>query len=447
MLLRTLLKRLQTGCAVLLTFGVLASVTSAENWPQWRGPTDNGISNEKNLPAQWSRTENVAWRLELPGVGQSTPAVWGERIFLTVVRNTDKDVDDKDKDLLLLCIGTNGKELWRRSLGTGDRWVREDEGNRAAPSPMTDGRHVWAMMTNGEIACFTVDGKKVWQFNLQDRYGKFQIQFGMTSTPVLYKGRLYLQLIHGIRRAPTTDEASVLALDALTGKEIWKRVRKSDAYDENKHSYASPFISEAGKEPQLITHGADYLIAYRVSDGKEVWRCGGLNPQNDPKRSYHKTLRFVASPTLAEGMIVIPTAKREGVYVVRADFQGDITDVKEAHLWSLPTGTPDVPNPLIHNGLVYLNGANGNLACHDAKTGKQLYFGRTHRQRHRASPVYADGKIYVSARDGKVTVVKAGPKFEVLAVNDFDEELAASPAISNGTIYYHTFDALWAIRK
>jgi outer membrane protein assembly factor BamB len=441
MLLRVFLNRLQTGCAVLLAIGVLASVSSADNWPQWRGPSGNGISKEKHLPAKWSKSENVAWRLELSGVGQSTPVIWGERIFLTVVSNNDED-------LLLLCIGTNGKVLWRASMGTGDNWVREDEGNRASPSSMTDGRHVWAMMANGEIACFTVDGKKVWQFNLQDRYGKFEIQFGMTSTPVLYKGRLYLQLIHGIRREPTTDEASVLALDALTGKEIWKHVRKSDAYNENKHSYASPLISEEGKEAQFITHGADYLIAYRVSDGKEVWRCGGLNPQNDPNRRYHPTLRFVASPTLAEGMIVIPTAKTGGVFAVRPDFQGDITDVKDAHLWTLPTGTPDVPNPLVHNGLVYFNDArSGNLACYDAKTGNKLYLGRTHPQRHRASPVYADGKIYVSARDGRVTVVKAGPKFEILAVNDFDEEIAASPAISNGTIYYHTFDALWAIRK
>jgi outer membrane protein assembly factor BamB len=440
--LRILLNRLQSGCAVFFIVGVLASASSAENWPRWRGPTNNGISKGKNLPAKWSKSENVAWRLELPGNGQSTPAVWGERIFLTVQRT-------EDEQLLLMCIGTNGNELWRRDMGTGNKkWVREDEGKSAAPSPMTDGRHVWVMMANGEIACFTVDGKKVWKFNLQERYGKFEIPYGMTSTPVLYKGRLYLQLIHGIQRASTTDEASVLALDALTGKKIWKRVRKSDAYNENKHSYASPFISEAGKEPQFITHGADYLISYRVSDGQEVWRCGGLNPQNDVNRPYHPTLRFVSSPTLAEGMIVIPTAKTGGVYVVRPDFQGDITDVKEAHLWSLPTGTPDVPNPLIHDGLVYLNNARlGNLACYNAKTGEKLYEGRTHPYKHRASPVYADGKIYVSARDGIVTVVKAGPKFEVLAVNDFEEELAASPAISNGTIYFHTFDALWAIRK
>jgi outer membrane protein assembly factor BamB len=146
-------------------------------------------------------------------------------------------------------------------------------------------------------------------------------------------------------------------------------------------------------------------------------------------------------------MIVVPTAKNGPVFAVDGNAKGTVEEESPALLWSLPDNTPDVPSPLIHEGLVYLCRENGNLMCLDAKTGQLHYQELTHRTRHRASPVFADGKIYLNARDGKISVVKAGPKFEMLAQNDLGEEISASPAISNGTIYLRTFDALWAIRK
>jgi len=409
----------------------------AGNWPAWRGPTGNGICTEKNLPTEWDRTKNVAWRFELPGPGGATPAVWGDRVFVTTVDGNE---------LLLLCVSTDGKQLWRRVLGRGDKIARGDEGNAASPSPTTDGKHVWAMMTNGDIACYDVDGREVWKMNLQDRYGKFNIAFGMTSTPILYKGRLYLQLIHGDRKA-STQEALVLAMNALTGRGIWKQDRVTGAYAENEHSYASPALYDDGKLTFLITHGADYCIAYRLVDGHELWRLGGLNPQDDPKRRYHPTLRLVASPVAAPGIIVVPTAKNGPVFAIKPNFRGDITHTKSAHIWTRSDNTPDVPSPLIHQGLVYLCRENGNLICIEADTGKQLYNERTHRTRHRASPVFADGKIYLTARDGKVTVVRAGRTFKILAQNDLRESVSASLAISNGTIYIRSYDALWAIRN
>lgn len=411
----------------------------AENWPQWRGPRSNGISAEKNLPAEWDKDTNVAWRLPLPGSAGATPCIWEDSIFLTSAT--------EEGQLLLMCIGTDGKERWRKTIvESGNKRVRDDEGNMASPSPSTDGKHVWTMMGTGEIACFDFQGNEVWKFNLQDRFGEFRIQFGMASTPVLFGERLYLQLIHGDGQA-NTEEALVACIEKSTGKDVWKTKRVTGAYAENEHSYASPMLYDDGKQQYLITHGADYTIAYNLEDGSERWRLEGLNPQNDATRRYHPTLRFVASPAANEGLVVVPTAKNGPVFAVDGNAKGTVEDESPALLWSLPDNTPDVPSPLIHEGLVYLCRENGNLMCLDAKTGELRYQELTHRTRHRASPVFADGKIYLNARDGKISVVKAGPKFELLAQNDLGEEISASPAISNGTIYLRTFDALWAIRK
>ena len=245
-----------------------AAVLTAENWPSWRGPTGNGVSNERNVPVEWSREENVAWRLPLPGAAGATPVVWGERIFLT---------SEVGEDLVLLCVSTRGRELWRQKVSTGSRTVRDDEGNYASPSPVTDGRHVWSMMGTGDLGCYTVEGEPVWKVDLQERYGEFNIQFGMASTPVLHAGRLYVQLIHGDGDA-STHEAVVACLDAATGEGVWQSPRVTGAHTENEHSYASPILYNFGDLELLITHGADYTIAYRLENGEEVWRMGGLNP-------------------------------------------------------------------------------------------------------------------------------------------------------------------------
>jgi outer membrane protein assembly factor BamB len=415
-----------------------ASAVGAENWPSWRGPTSNGISNEKNVPAKWGREENVAWRLALPGDAGATPVVWGDRVFLT---------SEDGGNLVLLCASTAGKELWRRKVGSGNQRIRGDEGNLASPSPCTDGTHVWTMFGTGDLACFDFDGNEVWHINLQERYGRFNIQHSMASTPALDGDRLYVQLIHGDGRA-NTHEAVVAAIDRRTGKEVWRQSRITGATDENEHSYASPTLYNFGGKKFLITHGADYAIAHRLDDGSELWRLGGLNPHDDPDRQYHPALRFVASPAVASGIVVVPTAKNGPLYALRPDIKGDITDKADARHRIRPANTPDVPSPLIHDGLVYLCRENGNLICMDAQTGDPVYpEQRTEPDRYRASPVYADGKIYVTARKGVVTVIKAGREFEVIAKNDLGEVTTASPVISNGTIYIRTFDALWAIRE
>ncbi|HVW01834.1 MAG TPA: PQQ-binding-like beta-propeller repeat protein [Planctomycetaceae bacterium] len=402
----------------------------ADNWPQWRGPKHDGISHEVGIPTTWSKTENVAWRLPLPGPAGSTPVVWQDHIFLTSAEGPD---------LVLIAANTNGKQLWKQTLGTGDKKARGDEGNLASPSPATDGEHVWAFVGTGDLHCYDFAGKLVWKANIQERYGKFEIQFGMSSTPVLDGDRLYLQLIHG-EGNPKTREALVLALDKATGKEVWKQPRPSEAHTENEHSYASPTIYRDDKQAYLLTHGADYTIAHSLEDGHELWRCGG---HHDEK--YNPTLRLVASPVAVPGLIIAPSAKNGPVLAISPDAKGDITDSTKYRLWTREHNTPDVSSPLVYDGIVYLCRENGNLLTLDAKTGAEIYEKTTHRDRHRASPVYADGKIYLSSRDGTISVIKTGREFEMLSQNKMEEDISASPAISNGRIYLRTFESLIAI--
>lgn len=399
----------------------------AENWPQWRGAKLDGISHETGLPAKFGKDENLVWRLALPGPAGATPVVWGDRIFLTTVDG---------EDLVLLCVSTDGKLLWSRKQGTGNRNVRGDEGNLASPSPSTDGQHVWSYMGNGVLGCYDFAGNQVWQFDLQERYGKFDIQFGMSSTPVLDGDRLYMQVMH-------SAAAFVLALDKLTGEEVWKAERPSDATAECEHSYASPVIYRDAEREFLVSHGADYAMGHSLEDGRELWRCGGMNP----KGTYNPTLRFVASPVAVPGLIVVPSAKNGPVLGIRPTAQGDITDSREYLAWVRPENTPDVPSPLVVDGLCYLCRENGVLICLDAETGVEQYQQRPEADRHRASPVFADGKIYLTARNGVVTVVKPGRTFELLARNDLEEATSASPVVAGGRIYFRTFDALWCVGK
>jgi outer membrane protein assembly factor BamB len=417
-------------CLVVCSFVLAAAGTaSAENWPQWRGPNHDGVSSETGLPTQWSLDKNLVWKLPMPGMGSSTPVVWDDHIFLT-----SQDGDN----LVLMCVSTAGKELWKHKLGKATKSVRNGEGNGASASPSTDGKYVFAFVGSGELACLDFDGKVVWQFNTQDRYGKFKIDFGIHSTPVLDGERLYLQLIHAAG-------AWVIALDKATGNEVWKVERKSDGVEECENSYASPTIWRKGKQASdayLITHGNDYAIAHRLDNGSEIWRVGGLNP----KDRYNRTLRFVSSPLATPELIIVPSAKNGPVVALKPDAAGLVMAGNSAEVWRMAHNTPDVPSPLLHDGLVYLCQSSDSLLCVDARTGAQKYSQKIWKSRYRASPVYADGNLYLAARDGgAVTVVKVGPKYQEVAVNKLPDEFTASPVISGGRIYLRGFKALYAI--
>jgi outer membrane protein assembly factor BamB len=400
----------------------------ADNWPQWRGPDNNGISNEKGLPAAWGEKQNVVWKLRLSGQGMSTPAIWGDRIFLTSAEGNN---------LMLVCVSTAGKQLWKRKLGTGERGViKRDEATEASASPSTDGKHVFAYVGSGDCACFDFEGNEVWKFSAQSRYGRFSIYHGMHSTPLLHKDRLYLSLLH-------SNGWWVIAVDKATGKDVWKVPRKSDAVSESKEAYTSPCLWRDGKEDYLVVHGADYTTAHRLSDGGEVWRLGGLNP----KTKYQKAFRIISSPVSTPDLLVVPTCRGDQVVAVKAGADGLVKGGKPAEQWRKAKGSPDVPSPLVHDGLVYLGRENGVLICLDAKTGKQHYEQSLTRDRYRASPVYVDGKIILTARGGTFTVIKAGPKFELLETNRLNEEFAASPVVSGGRIYLRGFSTLYAIAE
>ena len=407
-------------CAAFILVGSL----SADNWHQWRGPNNDGISQATEAPTHWSQTENVQWRLPLPGEAGSTPVVWEDKIFLT---SAEGDA------LVLMCVNTEGEELWKKTIAHGNRIVRGGEGNSAAPSPVTDGEHVWAFFGTGDLVCYDFHGNQVWHTNIAKRYGTFSLYFVMASTPLIDKDRLYMHLIH-------SNAWLVLALDKMTGEEVWKHNRQSDATEECEHAYTSPILYRDAEREYLIVHGADYVTAHSLEDGSEIWRCGDLNP----KARYNYSLRFVASPAATEGLIVVPSAKNGPVVGIDPAAQGDITNGKWQR-WKLKQGTPDVPSPVIHGGLVYLCRENGDLICLDAATGEQLYRERTHRHRHRASPVYANGHIYLTSRDGVINVVKTGRQFELIASNFMNEVIASSPVITNQALYLRTYQALYAI--
>lgn len=404
----------------------VAATASADDWLQWRGDNFTSVSNETNLPVKFDKNNNMAWRLEMPGTAGSSPVVAGSNVFVTSVDGSE---------MYLICISTEGKLRWKRKF-EGSNLNSRDGANSASASPSTDGKHVWAMMGNGALACYTVDGEKVWTKDLQEVYGAFSIQFGMSSTPILYKGNLYLALIDGkMFDRKNSSVGKVICLEAATGKEKWFQLRKTDGISENKHSYASPTIYVDGDTEMLITHGADYTIGHSIKDGKELWRCGGLNPKGD---SYNPFLRLVASPVCGDGMIIVPTAKRGPVFGISPKDSTSF-DVR----WKMERGTPDVATPVIYKGKVYLAGERGDLTCLDVENGNKLKTERIFADKHRSTPVAADGKLYIADRKGAVFVVAAGPELKVLAKNELNEETTASPAISNGRIYIRTFDALY----
>jgi outer membrane protein assembly factor BamB len=412
--------------ASLLALLALATAARAENWPQWRGPTANGISKETKLPVEWSEKRNLAWTLPMPGIGASTPIVWGDRIFLTSAESPNL--------LELLCVSTEGKLVWKKKVSTGNARFMKDEANMASASPTTDGKLVWCFFASGELACFDFEGKEIWSFNVQDRYGKFSIQHGIHTTPVLYEDKLFLTLLHA-------NAHLLIALDKATGKEAWKVQRKTDAQGESKEAYTTPCLWREGDEMCLVILGCDYATCHKVADGTEIWRLTELNP----KKNYSTAFRIISSPVVNDDLLVVPTARGLQVMGLKAGGMGNVGPGSPSELWRKAKGAPDVPSPLIHDGLVYLCGEQGFLTCLEAKTGKELYKERLHVSRYRASPVYADGNIYLTGRDGNFTVVRAGPRFELLATNSLPDEFTASPAISNGRIYLRGFKTLYAV--
>jgi outer membrane protein assembly factor BamB len=299
------------------------------------------------------------------------------------------------------------------------------------------------------LSCYDVDGNKVWQIDCNERFGKIDIQFGLTSTPVLDGDSLYLQLLHGpMKRGNTERTGKVIRLNKLTGETVWVYDRVTEADFECKHSYASPLMVSDGQRKMLIVHGADCTTAHALDSGKELWRLAGLNgPTKLNPKDNDGTFRFVSSPGIGNGHLIVPTAKAGPTVAVSlsSSLSGDLN---ERHVKWTKEETPDVSIPLIVDDLVYLLHKDGRLQCLELATGKQVYFERAHSVQHRSSPIYVDGHIYFCGKDGTCSVVKAGREFKLVASNAMGgEPITATPVFANGTLYIRTYNALYAIRK
>ncbi len=417
------MRKRSLGVVALVVFSF--AVAHAENWPQWRGPSLNGISNEKNLPVKWTTEENVVWKVAMPGVSGSTPIIWRDRIFLNVAEGDN---------LALWCVDRNkGEVLWKQPLGAGNVKMRKH--NMASPSPVTDGRNVYVITGTGILKSFDFSGKELWTRDIQKDYGSFGLNWGYASSPLLFEDSLYVQVLHGMR----TDEPSyVMRIDKKNGKTLWKVDRPTNAIQESPDSYSTPALLRYGKTTEIVITGGDCVTGHDPATGKELWRANGLNPQNAP------FYRIVASPIVFNEIIYVPT-RIKPLLAVKAGGRGDITT---SHvLWSTANG-PDVPTPVTDGQYFYVVNDKGIVFCLDAKTGTEVYGQqRLKPGTYSASPVLADGKIYVTNEDGVTSVFAAGPKFEVLAENPLNDYVLSSPAISDGRIYIRTTGHLYAIGK
>jgi outer membrane protein assembly factor BamB len=399
------------------------AVLQAGNWPHWRGPDRNGVSSETGLPVKWSKTENIAWRLSLPEWSGSTPIVWGEHILLNVAEGDDL--------FLWLVDRTKGEPRWKRHLSAGNH--RERKQNMSSPSPVTDGRRIWVMTGTGILKAFDFDGHELWRRDIQRDYGRFGLNWGYASSPLLHENALYVQVLHGMK---TDDPSYVLRIDADTGKTIWRAERPTNAIRESPDSYTTPALLRYGGTTEIVITGGDVVTGHDPATGRELWRSDGLNPTNNP------AYRIVASPVVADGVVYAPTRERP-LLALKPGGRGDVTATHR--LWSFDSG-PDVPTPVSDGRYFYVVRDNGVMFCLDAKTGRTIWGPqRIMPATYSGSPVLADGKIYVTNEDGVTVVVRAGDRFEVLAENDLGEYTLSSPAISDGQIFIRTESALYAI--
>ena len=466
--------------ALIVVFKLSASaVGMAQHWPHWRGPTHDGVSTEKNLPDTWSavcaasgddadlaggsgpsvieepqrgqrppgsnfegrpivptvcdniQTKGVAWKLPLPAYSGSTPIIWGNTIFLNVATGSNTGIVELwSIDKLKATVN------WKRQITDSNHMERKQ--NMSSPSPVTDGKYMWVMTGLGVFKAFDFGGKEIWSRNLQADYGRFGLNWGYASSPLLKGDALYVQVLHGMK---TDDPSYVLKIDKLSGKTLWRVERPTPAVFESPDSYTTPAWIEANGRAELVITGGDVVSAHDPATGKEYWRADVLNPQRNG------AYRIVASPTVVNGVIVAPT--RVGPLVVMRP--GGSGDVAKTHvLWTFQQG-PDVPTPVSDGKLLYVVRDTGVAFALDLMTGATVYGPvRLPSGTYSASPILADGKIYVTTEEtGLTTVYRAGPKFEIISSNRLLDDCApyclSTVAVSDGQLFLRTSSFLWAI--
>ena len=415
---------------------LVGSPLAGEDWPQWRGPRADGVSLEKNLPTEWGPEKNVVWKAVLPGVGTSTPIIWGDQVFLTAqvgegpraeppgrrrgstVRNGV--VSSGDVDFVVQSFGRDdGRPRWEyRFDAEGPLPNTHEKHTLASPSVVTDGEMVYAWMGTGQFVALTMEGKLVWSRHIGKEYAPFNVRWGHGSSPTLYKDSVILLCDH-------VADAYLLALDKRTGKERWRAERGSG------RSYTTPFIIPGDGGHELVINSSARIDVYDPATGKLIWHVG--QPIRVP----------VSTPVLHDGVLYTSRGYRSGPYMaVKAGGQVDVTASNV--LWRISTGAPYVSSLLYYDGLVYMATDVGVASCVDAATGEIVWKQRLGGN-FSASPVAADGNIYLVNEDGEAFVIRAGRKFELIARNDLGERTLASPAISGGRIYLRTDQHLVAI--
>jgi len=417
----------------LVAFLVLIRSVRGDNWPNWRGPAGDGTAAGTGYVAEWGPEKHVLWRVGLPGLGASTPAVWGDRVVVTCT------IDDKDS---VICLDRAGREIWRKALGKA-RDGKHKKASGANSSPVTDGERVWVYFKSGELASLDLDtGDERWRTNLQERFGADTLWWDLGTSPVLTAKGVVVAVMQ-------TGPSYLAAFDRSTGQLLWKHDRILAAPEEAAQSYSTPVVAAgdpAQGEPAevLFVLGADHVTAHDAADGRELWRVGGLNPDANG------FFRSIASPVLAGGLVIAPYARGGSITAIRRGGSGDVTTSHVA--WTRNNIGADVPTPAARDGRIVICSDKGVVEGLDVVTGTTAWHRDLPKNRHAysASPVIVDGRVIVVREDGAASVLEwpgaaASGEVALLGGGSVEEMTVATPVCVDGRIFLRTHDSLWCL--
>ena len=389
----------------------------AKFWSRWRGPSGQGaVASGKYINA-WSSNSNIKWRVKLPGTGNSSPIVWGDRLYVTTAQ------DGGSKLSLLAHSRADGRKLWETAIPQeGIEHVHQKNGHASA-TPVTDGQMIYASFGRHGLVAFNMDGKIVWH----RKFGAIDNYHGPAGSPVLYKDRIFLYQDH---QGSTAQRAFVAAFDAKTGKTLWETPRTETV------GWGTPVVITTGERDELVVNSQRRVAAYDPATGRELWTVRGM------------TFEVIPTPVVGEGLVFASSGRAGPTYAIRPGGSGDVTATHVA--WSTPKGSPFVPSGVVHEGLLYLiNDMQSILTVYEAKTGALVYQGRlgvAQREGFSASPVVVNGEVFFTNDEGETFVVKVGREFKLLHTNTLGERTLASPALVDGTWYWRTVSSLVAVQ-
>lgn len=423
----------------------LAGNLPAQNWANWRGPNYDGSTTAKNLPVEFSKTNGVKWVADLPGPSAATPIIWGDQVFVS-------STDVKTRTLRAMALDRkSGQVLWNHEIAQG--FSQDNRSNLASPSPVTDGERVIFFYGTGDLVAFDFAGKQLWARNIQKEYGQFAFQWTFSTSPLLFDGKLILQVLqrdvpaNGRGRKDGPNDSYLLALEPATGKEIWKHIRPSEARAESLEAFTTPTPFTHAGRTELLVAGGDCVSGHDPKTGAELWRWGTWNPT----RITH--WRLVPSPVAAAGIVLAAAPKGAPVYAVKLGGKGTLDDTSLAWTSAEREVSSDVSTPAFADGKFYvLNSDKKILARVDPATGKADWLGELGtRVKLESSPTIADGKIYMQNFKGEVFVVAAAPEFKILhvaAMGDAeDNDLRSGVAIAYDQLFIRTGTKLYCVGR